>query len=113
MYEDPIALKIVSGLTFVAILVFILLFSREPWRRTEFGRSLMAMSVGVLLFASLSALRAVFGPDYPGREVVRFSAFVFVFYAIVTRTWTLWKLQRRDADAGRGDNRRGSDNKFT
>lgn len=94
--EDPIAFQILSGTTLIGILVFIVLLAREPWRRSEFGRSLMAMSVGILLFASLTMLRIVFGPDYAAREWVRTIAYVFILYAVVTRTRTLWRLQRQD-----------------
>lgn len=93
---DPMIFKILAAITLGGAIAFVVLFAREPWRRSEFGRSLMLMAVAVLLFTLTSTLRQFFGTEYPGRTEIRVVAQGFLAYAMWSRFFVLLRLRRGD-----------------
>lgn len=94
--QDSIEFRVLSTAVLIASTIFIAIFSREPWWRAPFGRSVMTMAVGIWIFAAIASVRQWLGPDYPGREVVRDSAQALVLLAMVERTVVLIRARRRD-----------------
>jgi hypothetical protein len=76
--------------------VFIVLYSRDPWHRSWFGRSLMALAVSLLLVGVSVILYRAFGPDYPLRSVLIIATVDIANFAIVTRVLVLIGAQRKD-----------------
>jgi len=70
----------------------------EPWRKHAFGRSVMTMTVGIGILASLGLLRHMFGDDYALRETLIVVGRLMVTAAIVSRFVVLVREQRRTAD---------------
>jgi hypothetical protein len=82
--------------TAVAAAVFIALYSRDPWHKSWFGRSLMMIAVSMLLLGISVVLFRLFGPDYPFRSVLIIVVADLTFAAMVARTAVLWAAQRDD-----------------
>lgn len=84
---------------FVA-LVFMALYSRDPWWKTAFGRSLMLLAFSMFVLGVSVVLFRFVGPDYFGRPVVIIFVADSVFLAMCMRTVVLWNAQRRDRRKG-------------
>lgn len=82
--------------------LFIGLFLFEPWRRTPFGRSLMAMGVAVWMFSLMASARLFLEPTqprppaYPGEDVLRLVVYSLVIYAVWSRSFVLIRERRKD-----------------
>jgi hypothetical protein len=61
--------------------------TKLPWRETEEGRHLVAMSANVGAFFVLYLALTIW-PEFPGRSLVRFGLF-FLLLANCTRRWYL------------------------
>lgn len=85
----------VAVLTAATAVVFIALYSRDPWWKSWFGRSLMLVAVAFFLYGLSVVLFRNFG-DYPGRDVLIVVAQDASFAAMVMRTAVLWGAQRAD-----------------
>lgn len=62
----------------------------SPWHRSRVGRALMTKACGLMLLIDISLVYMIFGDDYPWRDVVRLTVYVFVtvglwyqFYALL------------------------------
>lgn len=66
--DDPLILTVLAVANLTITTAFICVFAAEPWRKSTFGQSVMALAVAIWLFSLLAVLRQVFGPDYWGRE---------------------------------------------
>lgn len=104
MFETIVAYIFVgmAGLSLLGSLLFVNLFRREPWRRTPFGRSLMAMAVAVGLFSLMAFMRLFFGPTpearvsaYPGEDLLRLAVYSLVIYAVWSRYFVLRRERRK------------------
>lgn len=94
--EDPLIFKILSTITLVASIAFIIAFARDRggwWRKSELGRSLMVMTIGVGLFALTSFLRQWLGDSYIGRQELRIFAQLLIAFGVTSRLWVLLKAQ--------------------
>jgi len=74
---------------------FMWIYSRDPWWRTWFGRSLMLLAVGLTLQEISVVLFRNFG-YYPGRDVLIVVTQDVILTAMVIRTLVLRDAQRRD-----------------
>ena len=52
--------------------------ARGVWYRNPAGRALMVSTSGLALLVDISLLYAVFGDNYPGRDIVRLTVYVWV-----------------------------------
>lgn len=93
---DPLIYRLLAIVALVGATAFIAAFSREPWRRHQFGRSLMAMAAGIWVFALTATLNIWLDYDYPLRQEMRIVAYTAINYAIWSRLFVLLQLQRRD-----------------
>lgn len=75
---------------------FIWEYSKDPWYKTWFGRSLMMIAVAVLLASTSAILFRLFGPDYWGRPALLIGSSGLTFLAMLTRTLVLRWLQSQD-----------------
>lgn len=80
----------------VVTLAFFVCFLREPWTRHPFGQSVMVLTIGVGLLATLGLLVYALGPEYPGREVLVFTGRVLITIGMAQRLVVLVREQRRD-----------------
>lgn len=81
--------------TLPAALVFIVAYIPErPWRHW-FGASLLLLAVGVLAYAVSVVLFRLYGPFYPGRDVMVVTSIGLVCTAMWMRTWVLLAAQSR------------------
>ncbi len=87
--------------TAVVSVVFMALYSRDPWWRTLFGRSLMLLAASVFLVGLSVVLFRFVGDDYPGREVLIIVAADATFVAMLLRTIVLVRAQRADEPTDR------------
>jgi len=93
-----------AGICWVGSSLFIGLFLLEPWQRTPFGRSLMAMAVAVWLFSLMAFLRLFLGPtptaatpsSYPGEDLLRLFVYGLTTYAVWSRSFVLIRERRKD-----------------
>ena len=67
---------------------FLVLYSREPWWRSAFPASLVAIAVAVLLYSLSVVLFRLFG-DYPGRDTMLILSSLMTLVAMATRTLVL------------------------
>ena len=95
MNEPPI-INVLASLTGLGALTFVLLFVREPWWRSWFGRSLMTMAVGMFIFASMALLQIRLGSDYPFRGTLRLIGYALLTVAMWSRVYVLWRARRAD-----------------
>ena len=90
--------NVVSTVTVAANLLvsltFIVLFAREPWRKTIFGRSIMTLAAALALFSLLGVLVTFLGEDYSLRNEVRMVGRLLILLAMSSRLLVLWRLQR-------------------
>lgn len=93
--NDPLTYRLLAIAGLAVVIVFIGLFSREPWWRQPFGRSLMFLAVSLGLFELATALRQWFGPEYPGRQVVRYTAQIVMLSSVVAITVELIRARRK------------------
>lgn len=77
--------------------------TRSAWWIHPIGRALFTKAVGLGLLIDLAALYAVFGDDYPGRQVVRVICYALVVAGLYYQTYVLLTIQHR----ARKDPRRG------
>lgn len=82
--------------TAIVSIVFMVLYARDPWYRSWFGRSLMLLAASVFLVGLSVVLFRFVGPDYPGRGVLIIVAADTTFLAMVVRTLVLIAAQRAD-----------------
>lgn len=93
----------VYTVTAIVSVLFIVLYSRDPWWRSLFGRSLMLLAVAVFLYGLSVVLFRFVGPDYFGRDALLVVAADATLAAMALRTWVLWVAQKRDRrDKGAG-----------
>jgi hypothetical protein len=85
----------VAVLTLAWSLWFVWIYSRDPWWKTWFGRSLMLLAVGLTLNEISVVLFRNLG-DYPGRAFLIVVAQDVILAAMVIRTLVLRDAQRRD-----------------
>lgn len=85
----------VAVLTLAWSVWFMWIYSRDPWWRTWFGRSLMLLAVGLTLQEASVVLFRNFG-DYPGRELLIVITQDVILAAMVIRTIVLRDAQRND-----------------
>lgn len=85
----------VAILTLPVSVWFIVLYSRDPWWKTWFGRSLMLIAVAVTIYTLSTILFRNFG-DYPGRDVMLVASADITFAAMLMRTLVLRSAQRDD-----------------
>jgi amino acid transporter len=84
------------GANLLVSLAFIVLFAREPWRKSVFGRSVMTLAVALLMFSVLGVLVTFLGENYPFRDEVRALGRLLILGAMGSRLWVLFRLQRGD-----------------
>lgn len=63
----------------VVVNLFVVLYSFRNWRSNAYGRALMYSKLSLVALVDLSLTTALFGPEWPGRELVR----VLLFGAIL------------------------------
>lgn len=85
-----------SVLVVVMTAAFLLAFVFEPWIRHPFGQSVLVLTVGVLLLASLGLAVYVLGPDYRFREQAVLVGRLLVAAAMGQRLWVLLRERRKD-----------------
>lgn len=105
MNSDVVALVFIT-LSAPPLTLFPLCFAwwaRGVWYRTPAGRALMVSTAGLALLVDISLLYAVFGDDYPGRDVVRLAVYALIvfgawlkFGALVYESW--WRPRRERDD---------------
>lgn len=83
----------VAACTIVASIWFVALYSRDPWWRTLFGRSLMLIAVALFMQSLATVLYRVVG-EYPGRAFLIVGAADIALLAMVMRTRVLHVAQR-------------------
>jgi bacteriorhodopsin len=107
---DRIAL-VLALLTFPWAVYFIAIYAGDGWWRQWFGRSLMAIAVGVLVSCAGAILVRLYGFDWWGRSALGVVVWTLVLFGMVARTLVLRSAQRRDrAYVGpRRRTRRGDD----
>lgn len=90
----------VQGRMYVATafiaLVFMALYSRDPWQKSWFGRSLMLLALSIFLVGVSVILFRLYGPDYPLRPVLIVVTADTAFFAMLVRTLVLIGAQRND-----------------
>ncbi|MGH1563024.1 putative phage holin [Mumia sp. DW29H23] len=94
--NDPLIINVLSLLIAVGAVAFVVMFAREPWWRSWFGRSLMAMAGALVVFALVVVLTLWLGRHYPGREALRVTGYSLVAVAIWSRVYVLWRVRRDD-----------------
>lgn len=55
----------------VAVNIYVPIYMTRPWWTTPAGRAMMVKGWGNLILLDLGLTALLFGPDYPGRDVVR------------------------------------------
>ncbi len=90
----------VQGRMYVATafiaLVFMALYSRDPWFKSWFGRSLMLLALSIFMVGVSVILYRLYGPDYPLRSVLIIATADTAFVAMLLRTLVLIGAQRAD-----------------
>jgi len=81
--------------TMPVTLWFIVMYLRDPWWKTWFGRSLMLLAVTVLLWTLATLLYRLLG-DYPGRDFMLTAIGVGAFVALLIRALVLRAAQLAD-----------------
>lgn len=74
------------------------------WERTPEGRNVMLFTTALLAVFTLNALAVMFGPDYPGRGVLRVLVYGGLIAAFVDRIRLVISVQRRARKKRRADN---------
>lgn len=103
--EDPFILRLVAATAFVGSTLFIGLFSLDPWFKREFGRSIMAMSVGVWIFSLLVLIKPWTGADFGARQWLRGTSYTLITYAVWSRFFVLLAERLRERRDARGRRR--------
>lgn len=85
---------LVSG--FLGALVFVVVYLRSPWWTTAHGRNVMAMMAVIMILLGLATATAVFGLQYPARDVIRVIGFGALSAVVWWRVVILIRTQRRD-----------------
>lgn len=81
----------------VAVLVFLGSFLREPWKDSQFGRSVIELSAGILVLSTYAILNYALGPDYWGRDILVTLGRLLIIVALVRRTVFVRRKQRERA----------------
>jgi len=97
MNEPPI-INVLASLTGLGALTFVLLFVREPWWRSWFGRSLMTMAVSILIFSGMALLSIRLGQDYPGRDALRLAGYLLLAGSMWSRVYVLWRVRHDERE---------------
>lgn len=92
---DPLFLTVLSFGILAVTSVFICLFVFEPWWRSAFGQSVMALALAVWIFSLLAVLRQVLGDDYAARVWLLGAGRTLALLAISQRTYVLVTARRR------------------
>lgn len=91
---------LVLGLGAFSVAAFIVRYvTNLPWRVTEEGRHLVAMSGNILAFFVLYLVQA-FVPDWPGRQI---TLIVLLVLLVANCVWRWWLLERHLARSRRGE----------
>lgn len=94
--QDPILLTVLAVANLAVTTCFIVVFAAEPWRKTTFGQSVMALAVAIFIFSLLAVLRQVLGPDYWGREWLLGAGRTLVLVGMFQRLYVLARQRARD-----------------
>lgn len=94
--NDPAHINILAGLLWFGSLVFVLYYATEPWWRSWFGRSLMTMALGMLIFSSMALIQIRLGSEYPFRSTLRLIGYTLLTLAMWSRVYVLWRARRAD-----------------
>ncbi len=62
-----------------------------PWWRSEMGRNIMTLSAGCTALLAMGLLPVLFGPDYFGRDALRFAGIGLCGAAV----WWRWVIMMR------------------
>lgn len=81
---DPFIVRAFAVPAFIGATLFIALFLLDPWWKREFGRSVMAMTVGVWIFSGIVLIRIWTGPDFDARQSLRAISYALITYS----TWS-------------------------
>ncbi len=93
------------GLTFVASLWFISLYSRHLWETTPYGRNIMAVTLGIGATGAFGVFDTVSGSGFT--NVLEACAWAFVAYALCRRR-RLLRETTHDDDLPLGDDTIGA-----
>lgn len=72
-----------------------------PWWRSWIGRALMVEAVGVFVLLTFSVLFQAFGPNYPGRDVIRIAGMgisLFGFWMVLVALLKVKADAKRDLE---------------
>lgn len=78
MSADTIAVLMIVGMAPPATLFPIIYGFTAPWWKSLVGRALMTKAVGLALLIDITIIYNWFGDDYPLRDAVRFTVFLFI-----------------------------------
>lgn len=87
---------LLSTMTILAWL-FVAMYSRQPWRSTQAGRSVMATTVALGLIGTQLASVWWLG-DYPGRAEIRSMVLLALVLTLLHRLLVLWRIQHEDEE---------------
>lgn len=73
--------------------------THSPWRVSVVGRSMMLLAVSVVLLILSGIFYNAFGPDYPGRDLVRVCSFLFLNISLWYQLFVLVRVQNSDFKA--------------
>ena len=88
-------------LCFLVALAFPVIYWRGRWWDYIAGRSLMNLSVVIVLALGLAVARQFLGDDYPHREAVRSGVFALILGALTSQLVVLLHIRRTDRRAER------------
>jgi len=95
--NDPAHINVLAGLLWLGSLVFVLYYGVfESWWRSWFGRSLLTMGLGMLIFSSMALLQIRLGSEYPFRSTLRLIGYALLVVAMWSRVYVLWRSRRAD-----------------
>lgn len=92
-------LELVSIVTLLSCLVasggFVVLYGRRSrWRATSVGKSIMLLTGSLLILCLLGVATMIFGPDYPGRDLLRVIGTVLINIALWRQLYVLSRAQK-------------------
>ena len=87
-----------AALLFVVAVGFALYFARERvWWKTPFGRSVMVLTLGIIVLSGQGLAYQILGPHYPGRVWYVIGGRFLVAGALLQRAVVLLRARRADA----------------